>query len=424
MAFSDEFPVNIARMKTINDSIMTVDDVTARISCAVQREPELQNVSVLGELLGFKRHTSGHAYFTLIGRESRIACVLFRSYAASVLTWPKNGDEVLVRGKVSVYGAQGSYQIYAVTLLPIGAGAKARAKEETRRRLEAEGLFDPRLKRRIPRFPQRVAVITSPTGAALQDIIKLHASRFPCAEIIVVPSLMQGLDAPVNIVSAFERVRKIKDVSCVVLARGGGNRDDLDVFDNEDVVRAVRLSPVPVVTGLGHQIDSTFCDLAADLCAPTPSGAAERIFPDGDALSSALANTAHNMKNRLETRIAGTKNDLSALKRRMDAEIINSYILPEKESIKHIYESLRKDISLKVKNEETKLSAYAARLDNVSPLKLIARGYSVCTGDDGGVIRSASFLSVGDTVNVVMSDGCARCTVNEVTDDRVLFQAR
>ena len=260
-------------MNSSKNVIVTVDEMTASVREALFREPSLQNLSVRGELLGFKLHTSGHAYFTLLGANSRVACVLFRSYANSVLVWPKDGDEVLVRGKIDVYGARGSYQIYATTLLPLGAGAKARAKEALRLRLEQEGIFDSRLKRPLPRYPERVAVITSPTGAALQDILKLHSLRFPCAELIVIPSLMQGLGAPEEIVRAFELARRIRGLSCVMLARGGGNRDDLDIFDNESVVRAIRLSPVPVITGLGHQIDSTLADMAADAAAPTPSGA-------------------------------------------------------------------------------------------------------------------------------------------------------
>lgn len=268
-------------MNSSKNVIVTVDEMTASVREALFREPSLQNLSVRGELLGFKLHTSGHAYFTLLGANSRVACVLFRSYANSVLVWPKDGDEVLVRGKIDVYGARGSYQIYATTLLPLGAGAKARAKEALRLRLEQEGIFDPRLKRPLPRYPERVAVITSPTGAALQDILKLHSLRFPCAELIVIPSLMQGLGAPEEIVRAFELARRIRGLSCVMLARGGGNRDDLDIFDNESVVRAIRLSPVPVITGLGHQIDSTLADMAADAALPRRPGRRSGFFLTG-----------------------------------------------------------------------------------------------------------------------------------------------
>lgn len=403
-------------MNSSKNVIVTVDEMTASVREALFREPSLQNLSVRGELLGFKLHTSGHAYFTLLGANSRVACVLFRSYANSVLVWPKDGDEVLVRGKIDVYGARGSYQIYATTLLPLGAGAKARAKEALRLRLEQEGIFDPRLKRPLPRYPERVAVITSPTGAALQDILKLHSLRFPCAELIVIPSLMQGLDAPEEIVRAFELARRIRGLSCVMLARGGGNRDDLDIFDNESVVRAIRLSPVPVITGLGHQIDSTLADMAADAAAPTPSGAAERLFPDGKALDTALLSAARNMRGRLETHIGFMDKNVAATKERLDRDIVRGHLQPAADFAARAADSIRDAISRRLRDECSGLAAFAARLANLSPLSLLAKGYSICTDLSGTVIRSAASLKAGGAVRIILNDGSAEAVVKEVSN--------
>lgn len=403
-------------MNSSKNVIVTVDEMTASVREALFREPSLQNLSVRGELLGFKLHTSGHAYFTLLGANSRVACVLFRSYANSVLVWPKDGDEVLVRGKIDVYGARGSYQIYATTLLPLGAGAKARAKEALRLRLEQEGIFDPRLKRPLPRYPERVAVITSPTGAALQDILKLHSLRFPCAELIVIPSLMQGLGAPEEIVRAFELARRIRGLSCVMLARGGGNRDDLDIFDNESVVRAIRLSPVPVITGLGHQIDSTLADMAADAAAPTPSGAAERLFPDGKALDTALLSAARNMRGRLETRIGFMDKNVAATKERLDRDIVRGHQQPAADFAARAADSIRDAISRRLRDECSGLAAFAARLANLSPLSLLAKGYSICTDLSGTVIRSAASLKAGGAVRIILNDGSAEAVVKEVSN--------
>ena len=299
------------------DAPVTVDELTGTIRKAIFSCGELQNVSVCGELMGFKKHTSGHSYFTILGKESRIACVLFRSNASSVLTWPKDGDEVMVRGSVDVYGARGSYQMYASNLLPIGAGAKARAKEMLKNKLAQEGLFDPALKRPIPFFPNRVAVITSPTGAALQDVIKISSMRYPSADIIVIPSLMQGFAAEEEISYAFSSLAKVKNLSLAILARGGGSRDDLDIFDSESVVRAVRMSPVPVITGLGHQIDFTLADMAADASAPTPSGAAERVFPDSRDLLSQLDTIKDSCAYKLDFRISKISDYISLSRDRM-----------------------------------------------------------------------------------------------------------
>ncbi|MDO5115312.1 MAG: exodeoxyribonuclease VII large subunit [Synergistaceae bacterium] len=397
------------------DRIVSVDEMTASVKEALFREALLQNLSVHGELSGFKLHTSGHAYFTLLGRDSRVSCVLFRSYAASVLAWPRDGDEVLVRGRIDVYGARGSYQLYATALLPLGAGAKARAKEALRLRLEKEGLFDVRLKRPLPRYPERVAVITSPTGAALQDVLKLHALRFPCAELVVIPSLMQGLGAAEEVVRAFEQARGIAGLSALILARGGGSRDDLDIFDEESVVRAVRLCPVPVITGLGHQIDSTLADLAADAAAPTPSGAAERLFPDGGMLEAALGNAARNMRAMLERRIGFMDQNIREAKRRLDTDISRGWTLPAHEFARRMAASLKSAAVKRLSDEGAKLSSIVSRLESLSPLSLLARGYSICSNGEGKVIRSVGGLHVGERVTITMNDGSAAALIESIS---------
>ena len=410
-------------MKSINNEIITVDEMTAGVRDALLRAPRLSGFSVRGELLGFKLHTSGHAYFTLLGENTRVACVLFRSYAASVLAWPKDGDEVLVRGRIDVYGARGSYQIYATALLPLGAGAKARAKEMLRQRLEKEGLFDPRLKRPLPRFPERVAVITSPTGAALQDILKLHSLRFPCSELIVVPSLMQGADAAGDIIRAFARVRGIKGLSCVILARGGGNRDDLDIFDSEEVTRAVRLCPVPVITGLGHQIDSTLADLAADASAPTPTGAAERLFPDGNALDAALASARGKLATRISARISSAFSALTESLERLNRSVIKNKLTPAGDLLSSADERLNKDIRTMLKEADARIVSLSQRLEARSPLALLSKGYSICEDAGGRIVSSASGLSAGEKLKLLFKDGSADVSVCGTTLEKIHAEA-
>lgn len=402
-------------MTAQNNKTVTVDELTASIKESLAREPFFQNLFVRGELLGFKRHTSGHAYFTLLGENSRVSCVMFNSYASSVLVWPKDGDEVLVRGKVDVYGARGSYQIYAMMLLPLGAGAKARAKEALRVKLEREGLFDTRLKRPLPRYPEHVGVITSPTGAALQDVLKLRALRYPCAEITVIPSLMQGTGAQEEITRAFEIARRVAGLSCVMLVRGGGSRDDLDIFDDESVVRAVRLCPVPVITGLGHQIDSTLADLAADAAAPTPSGAAERLFPDRRAVLSSLSETERAMRGSLEARVKAMTGAAAALGKNMERALLMKHFAPAAAFVKRAEDSLGSAVRAKTKNESARLASDAARLDGLSPLSLLARGYSICEDEDGVPLRSVSSLKIGGRVNILMSDGTAGAVVDSIS---------
>jgi exodeoxyribonuclease VII large subunit len=393
------------------NEIMTVDEATDRIRLAVCSAPELKDLAVRGELLGFKRHTSGHVYFTILGKESRISCVMFRSNAASVITWPRDGDEVLVRGRIDVYGAYGSYQLYASALLPIGAGAKARAKEMLRLSLEKEGVFDVRAKRPLPRFPEKVAVLTSPTGAALQDVIKISSLRYPCAKLVVVPSLMQGVGAAEEIARGFARCAAMKDLDLVMLVRGGGSRDDLDVFDQEQVVRALRSCPVPVVTGLGHQIDSTLCDLAADAFAPTPSGAAERVFPDRRELLLYISGAMRSMQVSVNSRIERLSAESEEIRERLAFGIERFAVAPASDSVENAYASMTSNVTQRLKDAGARLAQTAAALQSASPLAVLARGYSFCTRPGGEPVRDAASLKDGDLLNIRMRDGSVSAAV-------------
>lgn len=396
------------------DAVLSVDEITNKIREAICSSRELQNITVRGELLGFKKHSSGHAYFTILGKESRIACVLFRSNASSILQWPKDGDEVLVRGRLDVYGARGSYQIYATTLLPLGEGAKARAKEMLKNRLTQEGLFDIRHKRPLPDFPERVALITSPTGAALQDVIKISSVRYPPADLIVIPSLMQGLTAPEEIASAFEKCARIRGLSMVLLVRGGGNRDDLDAFDNELVVRSIRSCPVPVVTGLGHQIDSTLSDLAADFAAPTPSGAAERVFPDQRDLLSFLRGSDRSMSSHMQKRIAGLSGIVDDAERRLIFSFVRGRIQPADNFVNSAGNAITASIAYRLNEAEARLKAAAEALQGASPLAILAKGYAICRDQTGRVLRDAASMEKGLDIEIELRDGIAEAVVKNV----------
>ena len=398
-------------------SVLTVDDVTDKIREAVCSSKELQNISVRGELLGFKRHTSGHTYFTILGKESRIACVLFRSNASSVVLWPKDGDEVLVRGRLDVYGARGSYQIYATTILPLGEGAKARAKEQLLTQLTSEGLFDIRHKRPIPNFPDKVAIITSPTGAALQDVIKIASLRYPVSELVVIPSLMQGIGASAEITGAFSKCGRMKGVSLVMLVRGGGNRDDLDTFDNERVVRAIRSCPVPVITGLGHQIDKTLSDMAADATAPTPSGAAERVFPDRRELAVSLKSSMRSMSSHIDKMITGMINETSDVKRRLIFNINKGICQPASHHLENAYSTMLNNINYRLNESDAKLASIAGALQSSSPLAILSRGYAICRGETGKTIKDAYSVDVDDNIEIQLRDGYIGAVVKKTHID-------
>ena len=391
---------------------LTVDELNQRVQLVIQSDPVLENLSVTGEILDFKVHQTGHAYFTLVGKETRLACVMFRSHAAQMPSWPRQGDLVVAEGAVSVYLARGAYQLYARRLTPAGQGAQARAKEELRRRLEAEGLFDPRHKRALPEYPQSALILTSPTGAAVKDVLKVSRQRYPACAITVIPCIVQGDDAAGKIVEAFAIAAKKGNADVALLVRGGGNRDDLNPFDDERVVRAVRSCPVPVVTGLGHEIDSTLCDLASDASAPTPSAAAERVFPDTRAILSEIASLRRHAVSIANRRL--DERDWTAEKSRTRLFTLAERRLAETETtLGDFTDSLRRAVSGRLELASHLLESIDSTLEALSPPRVLARGYIACETPEGLPVVSAASLKKKDSLRLSFRDGRASVRVEE-----------
>jgi exodeoxyribonuclease VII large subunit len=393
-----------------------VDDLSELLRRVLAGVPEFRDAAVRGELQNFKRHTSGHVYFTLAGKESRLSCVLFRSHTSGILDWPSDGDEVIVTGSVEVYPKAGAYQLYATRILPLGTGAQSRAREELRAALEREGLFDPRHKRPLPQYPAKVAVVTSPTGAAVQDILKVSANRAPFVDIVIVPAVVQGVDAPAAVARALGVCGRLKGISCVILARGGGAKDDLSPFDDERIVRAVRNCPVPVVTGVGHQTDSSLADLAADAALPTPSAAAERVFPDSSEIARRLMHARDLLASGMLRRITREENLLARREDRANRLVSAGLEVSEK-----LLGDMKRDLFALMdgvtERGENALSSAAAALDAFSPLAVLGRGYALCRDADGAAVRSAASLSRGDRMSVRFKDGSANTVVEGVSLD-------
>jgi exodeoxyribonuclease VII large subunit len=401
---ADEPDAAARRGAPAKTSVQTVDELSLKIRQTIAESPALRNVAVRGELQNFKRHSSGHVYFTLVGADSRIAGVMFRSNASGVISWPEDGDEILVTGSVDVYPKGGAYQIYATRMLPLGIGAQMRAKEELRRGLEREGLFDIRHKRPIPRYPAKVAVVTSPSGAALQDILKVSLKRSPFVDIVIVPALVQGVDAPPQIARALALAGSLPDVECAIVARGGGAKDDLSPFDDERVVRAIRSCPVPVVTGVGHQTDRTLADLAADAALPTPSAAAERVFPEIAELRALLGACFDQIVSSV---VYLRERQSDAVDRACEKLFgaVRDILRGRDDFLKGAEDSVRRAMRRRIEREEDALSAMASRLDALSPLSVLARGYAICSLPDGSIVRTVNAAGVGDRMTIRVIDG-------------------
>lgn len=366
---------------------LDVDQLTARIQALLLQDPVLQSVNLRGEILELKKHTSGHVYFTLSGKESRISCVMFRSDASSLPRWPRKGDEVVVQGRVSIYPPRGSYQFYARQIFPLGEGAAARARAELKARLEKEGIFDGALKKVFPEFPQKTAVITSPTGAAVRDVIKVSGKLFPVCSLVIVPALVQGADAPADISSAFLSLSKVSGLDSVLLVRGGGSRDDLNPFDDESVIRAVRNCPFPVMTGLGHQSDLTLSDLAADAYASTPSAAAEQLLPDISDIRRRLDTRRDHMTSRITSDIDFKLYSISIL-RNNATKAFTSLLNDKQQSLTTASARLSELTGRIVSDWSQKVENIRSRLKVLSPEDILNRGFILCEDIETGEIIS------------------------------------
>jgi exodeoxyribonuclease VII large subunit len=390
--------------------IQTVDELSGVIKKIITGSALLRGLAVRGEVQNFKRHSSGHVYFTMVGGESRISVVMFRSHASAVVAWPVDGDEVIVTGSVDVYPKGGSYQLYATRLMPVGLGAQQRAKEMLRAALEREGLFDIRHKRPIPMYPAKVAVVTSPTGAALRDILEVSFKRAPFVDIVIIPATVQGVDAPPQVSRALALAGRVPDAECVIVARGGGAKDDLSPFDDELIVRAVRSCPLPVVTGVGHQIDNSLADLAADLALPTPSAAAEKVFPDRHEMALLLSSCEKFARARTERSIERSAVSLRQFDERL-ARNIRDLLSEREDFISGAARNIMASVLSSAERSESFLAKASAALHALSPLAVLGRGFSICRDSEGHAIRNAASVSAGDCVSIQFHSGTAEANI-------------
>ena len=374
----------------------------------------MQSVAVTGELSNFKSHyASGHLYFTLKDADAAIRCVMFRSFASHIPFVPKDGMQVVLIGRASVYEKDGQYQFYAEQMLPVGEGEQAREFERIKARLEAKGLFDPQNKRPLPKFPQKIAVVTSETGAAVRDILNILSRRWPVTEVVMCPVSVQGAAAVPEMLDALDRLYRLDNIDLIIIGRGGGSAEDLKEFNSEALAIKISESPIPVVSAVGHETDFSISDFVADMRAPTPSAAAELAVPDRDEivkrlqkyealLKAALAGKYNYCLSRLE------KAHLGVFKRPEDY-IINI----RAERADKAAENLTNAFAFLLNKNDARLCAAAAGLDALSPLKVLARGYAVAT-KDGKAVKTVSGLSDGDSINLKFADGVAVCEVKEV----------
>ncbi|MBQ8432714.1 MAG: exodeoxyribonuclease VII large subunit [Clostridia bacterium] len=391
--------------------IFSVTQINEYLRMLMDGDRVLSGVFVRGEISNFKLYSSGHAYFTLKDEEGQLRAVMFRSYASRLLFAPADGMRVIVHGRISVYGASGQYQLYADEMQPDGAGSLALRYEQLKRKLEAEGLFDPARKRPLPPMPRRIGVITSPTGAAIHDMMNILGRRFPCAQMILFPSLVQGAEAPAQLILGLEFFGMTRLVDVIILGRGGGSAEDLWAFNDEALARAVAACPIPVISAVGHESDFTICDFVADQRAPTPSAAAELAVPDKKDLLLQLHGVGERMRTLMERRLAQERQDLQRLSEARVLTRPQCLLDPFSMRLSQREEALDRWQKQRTQSERLRLSALCGKLESLNPLAVLARGYAAVTRPDGESLMRAADTTVGERIEIQFADGSVRALV-------------
>lgn len=389
--------------------IATVSQINGYIKKILDSNIILNDIWIKGEISNFKLHYSGHMYITLKDEGGVLKAVMFKSAASGLNFKPEDGMKVLARGRISVYEAGGSYQLYIEEMIPDGVGELYIAYEQLKKRLEEEGLFRDEHKKPIPQFPEKVGVITAATGAAVRDIINVITRRYPHAEIILYPSLVQGAGAASNISKGISYFNEHNLVDVIIAGRGGGSIEDLWAFNEEIVARSIFSSKIPIISAVGHETDFTIADFVADLRAPTPSAAAEIAVPSQLELVSRVMVDKSRITNAMIKRIDAERKKLKSLKVKNPKDtIMDSY-----QKVDNLYKQVEKNFMIKLMWGKDQLGTLAAKLDALSPLKVMARGYAIPMDDEGNVIRYAKDMEPGMEFNLKLSDGEKECIVKE-----------
>ncbi len=394
--------------------VFTVTALNEYIKMKLETDEALMRVFIRGEISNFTNHKSGHFYFTVKDETSRIAAVMFRSSASKLAFIPENGMKVIVGGRVSAYVRDGQYQIYVDTLEPDGVGALYIAYEQLKAKLGAEGLFDEAKKKPLPRYPMRIGVITSPTGAAIRDIINILGRRFPIAEVVLYPSLVQGESAAPQLIEGLRYFNEKKNANVIIIGRGGGSLEDLWAFNSEALVREVAASELPVISAVGHEIDFTLCDFAADRRAPTPSAAAELAVPERYELKRKLGNVTARLELLEGKKLELLRSTLERMKKSRALTDPRNFIDDRRMALGVAEDKLYNRITFLLERKKSALAGKTAKLDAMNPLSVLSRGYGAAFAPDGTVIRSAAQVEKGSDISLMLSDGTVRATVCDI----------
>ena len=402
----------------MNGQILTVSQANSYIKALLDHDMVLSSVFISGEISNFKKHYSGHMYLTLKDDKSVMKAVMFKMANSRLKFMPEDGMKVVIQGRISVYERGGQYQLYIEDMQPDGVGALHIAFEQLKEKLSKEGLFDEGTKKGIPRYPGDIGIVTSATGAAVRDILHILKRRFPYAKVWIYPVLVQGEQACEQIVEGIHYFNTHKKVDVIITGRGGGSIEELWAFNEEIVARAIAASDIPIISAVGHETDFTIADFVADLRAPTPSAAAELAVPSQYELREKIQTLASHLTYTMHTRIARKKDTLGHLTQAVSPRNLIDGIEQQRVLLDTLNKTLLHSIQMQINTNKEQLSALCGKLNTLSPLAVIARGYAVVKDENQCIIKSVSKVKKGSHIDVQLVDGNLQCKVEEVKHER------
>lgn len=389
----------------MGQTVLSITQLNEYIRGKMDTDPLLNQVAVRGEISNYKLYPSGHHYFTLKDEASALRCVLFKGNAARLRFRPENGMKILAMGRVSVFPRDGAYQLYCTALAMDGVGDLYAAFEQMKKKLEAQGLFDPSHKKPIPRYPGTIGIVTSSAGAAIHDMLRILGKRYPLTRVRLFPVRVQGAGASQEIAAAIRYANYYHLADVLIVGRGGGSMEDLWAFNEEPVAYAIYESEIPVISAVGHEPDVTISDFVSDLRAATPSNAAELAVPDQDGLRQSLDQMTSAIAGNLSRQLKAARQHLNALACASVLQDPGAYIAQQRKNMEFLKNRLAAAQNQSVAQKQQRYIAAVSKLDAMSPLKVLTRGYSVTQTESGEIVRSAGQVKAGDRVRIRVSDG-------------------
>lgn len=394
------------------EAVLSVSQLNGYIKTLMDGDGLLSEVAVRGELSNYKVYPSGHHYFSLKDTEGALRCVMFRRESSNLRFRPENGMKVIAYGRVTVFPRDGQYQLYCGGLTPDGAGDLHLAFEQLKAKLQAEGLFEEGHKKPIPRLPARIALVTSPAGAAVRDMLRILGTRWPMSQIAVVPVRVQGAEAPGEIAAAIDWINRHRLADLIITGRGGGSMEDLWAFNEEVVARAIYASEIPIISAVGHEPDVTISDFVADLRAATPSNAAELAVPNQSEVRERLSLLSDRLSRAVNRRLGEERRRLEFLARSRVLQSPLNYIEDRRVLLDYQRDRLAHGLAAALGRERARFASLAAALDAMSPLKVLGRGYAIVRHEDGGVVRSVKEVMPGERLTLRVTDGTIDVTAS------------